>query len=644
MSKNHPHDNIYSILGKLDALKPTQAEERFALVKEIRESVEAQGSILTGVDAVQAKLAKQFATEDFSKHITSSLKAAASKDKKADEKSNVPANYSTAQVKAELKKRGEKVEEETCNECGMTECSCPHTNEGITTHSKGVTRHEKTDYPGYPTDDTEDSLDSLSGPGGKRGRPRKAQTKNPRPDANAPKKGRGRPVSVKSSPVSMPADPFGRVTGSVPKGRKGTVHSMAEAMDLLGQQLGQLNEGRYLEDANGESLNHILNRFRAEVRNFEQGGDLDKDLYDALYDYYVECGEMPYGVQKARDADPMNWVAERLDIELGNAAYGSDPANAEDAMEAGIPGNLPPEQVPGKEDLLKGKGRSYYEEEVTMEDELNELARLAGLSNEGNAFTGKLKDTAKGDSFELDGKEYTDTSTLDEEPEMEGNAFGKAVRDAKADGVQPGEKVKVGGKEYPVKESDPRKWSMDPKPEDMPKGERQRPAYFEESIEEPGQEDSQFNVTTSMSSDGEKNVTVTATGEHAAGLLQMLKMAGLGSSDKAQELEQEPVSVEVVGGDEGCEEVDEADAPVDQPAEAPVNAPKPEYKSMRASTMGPGEGDNGEKAMNPDRPTFKNGDNALSNPPARGKEVIKAVAALESKLAAEYESIKKVSK
>ena len=61
MSKNHPHDNIYSILGKLDALKPTPEEKRFALVKEIRESVEAKGSILSGVDAVQAKLARAFA-------------------------------------------------------------------------------------------------------------------------------------------------------------------------------------------------------------------------------------------------------------------------------------------------------------------------------------------------------------------------------------------------------------------------------------------------------------------------------------------------------------------------------------------------------------------------------------------------------
>jgi hypothetical protein len=240
---------------------------------------------------------------------------------------------------------------------------------------------------------------------------------------------------------------------------------------------------------------------------------------------------------------------------------------------------------------------------------------LAGIHAEGNAFTGKLKNTAKGDKFELDGKTFTDTSSLDEEPEMEGNAFGQAVRNAKADGVQPGEKVEVGGEEYPVKES----------------------------FEQPSQPE--FSLNTSIDSEGHKTVSVNAEGEQAEALLQMLKMAGMGSSSKAQELEQEPgVEVIGIGGDEGCEEVEEADAPVDSPAEQPANAPDEQYSTMRASTMGPGEGDNGEKAMNPDRPTFKNGDNALSNPPARGKEVLKAVAALESKLAAEYESIKKVSK
>jgi hypothetical protein len=36
----------------------------------------------------------------------------------------------------------------------------------------------------------------------------------------------------------------------------------------------------------------------------------------------------------------------------------------------------------------------------------------------------------------------------------EGNAFALAVRKAKSDGIQPGEKITVGGKEYPVKEAD----------------------------------------------------------------------------------------------------------------------------------------------------------------------------------------------
>ena len=50
-------------------------------------------------------------------------------------------------------------------------------------------------------------------------------------------------------------------------------------------------------------------------------------------------------------------------------------------------------------------------------------------------------------SAEADGR-------LKEGEKTEGNAFGAAVRKAKADGIQKGEKVKVGGKEYPVKEGD----------------------------------------------------------------------------------------------------------------------------------------------------------------------------------------------
>ena len=105
----------------------------------------------------------------------------------------------------------------------------------------------------------------------------------------------------------------------------------------------------------------------------------------------------------------------------------------------GIPGNIP---VKGKMDRLKGK-RDYYEtehEDPSDEDIIDYLNRKlaphdaeqqpkedaiskpyngtkpahAGIEFEGNAFTGKLKSTPKGGTFDLDGKEYTDTSGLDE--------------------------------------------------------------------------------------------------------------------------------------------------------------------------------------------------------------------------------------
>ena len=70
-------------------------------------------------------------------------------------------------------------------------------------------------------------------------------------------------------------------------------------------------------DESGETLQHILNRFKHEVKNFEANGDLDDDLYHALYDYYSDNGEMPYGTMKARTGDPYNWISDRLADELG---------------------------------------------------------------------------------------------------------------------------------------------------------------------------------------------------------------------------------------------------------------------------------------------------------------------------------------
>ena len=70
-----------------------------------------------------------------------------------------------------------------------------------------------------------------------------------------------------------------------------------------------------LTDSTGSTLEHIKDRFGPEVRKFTQSGEMDNDLYDALYDYYFD--DMPYGTKKARTGDPHEWVADRFADDLG---------------------------------------------------------------------------------------------------------------------------------------------------------------------------------------------------------------------------------------------------------------------------------------------------------------------------------------
>jgi hypothetical protein len=62
-----------------------------------------------------------------------------------------------------------------------------------------------------------------------------------------------------------------------------------------------------------ETLSHILGRFKHEINKFQTTGELDNDLYDDLFDYYSDNGEIPYGIAKARTGDPYRWVSEKLD-------------------------------------------------------------------------------------------------------------------------------------------------------------------------------------------------------------------------------------------------------------------------------------------------------------------------------------------
>ena len=114
-----------------------------------------------------------------------------------------------------------------------------------------------------------------------------------------PQTGATAPVAAEVPPNPMPQQP------------------VAEELNQILKHAGvPVSEG-ILNDDTGNTWDHLLDRFRHEVQQFKDGGELDHDLYDALFDYYSQHGAMPYGVAKARTGDPYNWVSHRFSNDLG---------------------------------------------------------------------------------------------------------------------------------------------------------------------------------------------------------------------------------------------------------------------------------------------------------------------------------------
>lgn len=114
-----------------------------------------------------------------------------------------------------------------------------------------------------------------------------------------------------------PAEPQTGATAPVAAGVAPNPAPDAQVRESLNAMRKSAGLAEAILDESGETLQHILGRFKHEVKNFEANGDLDDDLYHALYDYYSDNGEMPYGTMKARTGDPYNWISDRLADELG---------------------------------------------------------------------------------------------------------------------------------------------------------------------------------------------------------------------------------------------------------------------------------------------------------------------------------------
>ena len=137
--------------------------------------------------------------------------------------------------------------------------------------------------------------------------------------------------------------------------------------------------------------------------------DLDDqpELYEKLFTYFLDSGEMPYGVAKARTGDPYSWILDELDSMFG--------ANV--PMEEGTGDYL----SPGDHD----PSRSPTDEEYNLA--VNQLARATNskLGSIGvNIQTGAINaQTEDGEEWEITGNKITSL----------GNEFPESVEEGQWD-------------------------------------------------------------------------------------------------------------------------------------------------------------------------------------------------------------------
>lgn len=196
----------------------------------------------------------------------------------------------------------------------------------------------------------------------------------------------------------------GKVSGmganTNPKGGKPVVTADIHTESAVMQGVRQVTEARLIAEA-GVTIDHIIKRFKHEVKSFVEDGELDTDLYHALFDYYSDAGEMPYGVAKARAGDPYEWTSERFYRDLqdeglveaadpleipayqrkGNARLGNFPAPIAPKMDT--IGKVRPENIPAVTRKATAKDFPVSMDQVSDTSDkishLDTLRKMAGL-------------------------------------------------------------------------------------------------------------------------------------------------------------------------------------------------------------------------------------------------------------------------
>lgn len=650
-------NNMYDILGKLNGLTPKQEAPKTA--QPLYESVEARGSIVAGVKTVEQKLREQY---EAAKEERETLKTKhgtiykggtygnADYDSEAGGASNAPKPTrgrpaaGKDRVAKVAKVKGPKGRPKK-NTNGPTGGSAPkgdifgRTTGSVPTGKKGTVVKGKGNI-----DTVDEATMSRAAKGyekyGKQGMQALAKAGREGKDLD----------KVRAKYDKYDEDIKNPFAVGMAQAKKEVGLGRAKATGLpkkvvsKGHEIGKavkrgMNESISLRE-NPETLQHIISKYRNEVKRFMNGNDLDHDLYEALFDYYFDAGEIPYGTAKGRTGDPYEWISQRFDQDVHQhvmdetstrgPSFAPQHPTGHDVLPPSKPGFLDQAKAFGHKALnTLGHGsdeelKAKLRRDMGMQEaaELNELAKLAGLTvseaNDGNlANNAKPYDkVTRGDVIagrlgkdEQGGKEEVDEADMEE-----GNEFSGELAKAKA---QHKDSFDVDGKTYPVKES-----QLDECSDMSPIG---------SMAQEMQKQEGRISVNTNSSSDGNKSISISADGEAAEQLMAMLKMAGLGGGQAHAQ------QAEIVIAHEAKEY---GDTDVEEPEEY-VNSPREKISSVRQSpTTGMAGGTNDLNKSKAQDPATAN---KAANPKTKVMNQVEDVNPLNglgAKLMAEYQSIK----
>lgn len=563
-------NGMYNVLNIFKKLEPTQEQQVKAEAQSIYESVEAKGSILEGVKGVEEKLNE--------KYMGFKKVAAAAKAGGAENPEAVAASIGR-------KKYGKKAFQKAAAS-------------GTKMREEDIAEGEREDNPRIPG--TNKTAKSRYNPTNK-------------------------PAPVKK--LDKPTDKFDKIKNEVaPPGKK------AEKM-VKSIKAGYANDGKLTDKEKGIAyatawkahnagkVEESRKRQIAEGINFaEMMRETDTGIAEMLSEIQADIDSFKKTGHCSDKLEAFLKVHNHGKRLMGEAVPKGDSFAPQDAMALAKPkAPFVPSRTQGKPSMLdrakdavgsvasginKVIGHGSDDElladlrnKSTFEDvELNELARLAGLTMES-----KKSDKADKD-YDGDGEIE---SSKDEVIGSRRKAAG--LDEAKPDFL---DMDKDGDKKEPMKKALKDKDQVDE-------------SCIVADATSMEQQQGRVNISTNASTDGNKNVTITADGDAAEQLMAMLKMAGMGGGEAHARLATaEPEAIEI--------EMDEAE-------EQYANSPEECYQGQDVIAH-QGADMNREKKQFAGMP--KAGDNPMATPPLQALESMDPMDDMGRRLMREYQSLK----